>query len=85
MANVLLAFTVVYKCLGTGNGMVKSLLHSIGDPCTARNATLAIVRGLHSAVNFFSLSFSPISSLIFIFFHFVIEAECLQIFIPCRP
>ncbi|KAA0052712.1 hypothetical protein IC582_017926 [Cucumis melo] len=30
---------------GTGNGMVKSLLHSIGDPCTARNATLAIVRG----------------------------------------
>ncbi|XP_022142216.1 sphingosine kinase 1 isoform X2 [Momordica charantia] len=31
---------------GTGNGMAKSLLHSVGDPCTACNATLAIIRGL---------------------------------------
>ncbi|KAG7033898.1 Sphingosine kinase 1, partial [Cucurbita argyrosperma subsp. argyrosperma] len=30
---------------GTGNGMAKSLLHSIGDPCTACHATLAIIRG----------------------------------------
>ncbi|XP_038883381.1 sphingosine kinase 1 isoform X1 [Benincasa hispida] len=30
---------------GTGNGMAKSLLHLTGDPCTACNATLAIVRG----------------------------------------
>ncbi|XP_059623397.1 sphingosine kinase 2 isoform X3 [Cornus florida] len=30
---------------GTGNGMVKSILDSVGDPCTASNATLAIIRG----------------------------------------
>ncbi|KAI3408338.1 DAGKc domain-containing protein [Psidium guajava] len=30
---------------GTGNGMVKSLLDSVGEPCTASYATLAIIRG----------------------------------------
>ncbi|KAJ0017834.1 hypothetical protein Pint_10726 [Pistacia integerrima] len=30
---------------GTGNGMVKSLLDSVGEPCKASNATLAIIRG----------------------------------------
>ncbi|TKY59337.1 Sphingosine kinase 1 [Spatholobus suberectus] len=31
---------------GTGNGMAKSLLDSVGDPCTVPNAVLAIIRGL---------------------------------------
>ncbi|PON70961.1 Diacylglycerol kinase, catalytic domain containing protein [Parasponia andersonii] len=30
---------------GTGNGMAKSLLDSVGLPCTASNAVLAIIRG----------------------------------------
>ncbi|XP_038711547.1 sphingosine kinase 1-like isoform X2 [Tripterygium wilfordii] len=30
---------------GTGNGMAKSLLDSVGQPCTAFNAVLAIIRG----------------------------------------
>ncbi|XP_044462016.1 sphingosine kinase 2-like isoform X2 [Mangifera indica] len=30
---------------GTGNGMVKSLLDSVGEPCKAPNATVAIIRG----------------------------------------
>ncbi|XP_054777698.1 sphingosine kinase 1-like isoform X5 [Prosopis cineraria] len=30
---------------GTGNGVAKSLLDSVGDPCTAVNAALAIIRG----------------------------------------
>ncbi|KAK7327963.1 hypothetical protein VNO77_22057 [Canavalia gladiata] len=30
---------------GTGNGMAKSLLDSVGDPCTVANAVLAIIRG----------------------------------------
>ncbi|KAK2393447.1 Sphingosine kinase 1 [Trifolium repens] len=30
---------------GTGNGMAKSLLDSVGDPCTIANAVLAIIRG----------------------------------------
>ncbi|VFQ88998.1 unnamed protein product [Cuscuta campestris] len=30
---------------GTGNGMAKSLLDSVGEPCTASNATLSIIRG----------------------------------------
>ncbi|XP_030960140.1 sphingosine kinase 1-like [Quercus lobata] len=30
---------------GTGNGMVKSLLDSVGYPCTAPNAVLTIIRG----------------------------------------
>lgn len=42
---ILSVFTGVHICIGTGNGMVKSLLHSNGDPCTACNATLAIIRG----------------------------------------
>ncbi|KAG9149691.1 hypothetical protein Leryth_012414 [Lithospermum erythrorhizon] len=30
---------------GTGNGMVKSLLDSVGEPCSASYATLAIIQG----------------------------------------
>ncbi|CAK7350699.1 unnamed protein product [Dovyalis caffra] len=30
---------------GTGNGMVKSTLDSVGEPCTASNAVVAIIRG----------------------------------------
>ncbi|XP_047166133.1 sphingosine kinase 1-like isoform X1 [Vigna umbellata] len=30
---------------GTGNGMAKSLLDSVGDPCTITNSVLAIIRG----------------------------------------
>ncbi|KAF6163272.1 hypothetical protein GIB67_025136 [Kingdonia uniflora] len=30
---------------GTGNGMVKSLMDSVGDPCSVTNAMLAIIRG----------------------------------------
>ncbi|XP_061367676.1 sphingosine kinase 1-like isoform X2 [Gastrolobium bilobum] len=30
---------------GTGNGMAKSLLDSVGDPCAVANAVLAIIRG----------------------------------------
>ncbi|KAL5096595.1 hypothetical protein RYX36_000922 [Vicia faba] len=30
---------------GTGNGMAKSLLDSVGDPCAISNAVLAIIRG----------------------------------------
>lgn len=30
---------------GTGNGMVKSLLHPVGDHYSASNATFAIIRG----------------------------------------
>ncbi|CAA2968755.1 sphingosine kinase 1-like isoform X1 [Olea europaea subsp. europaea] len=30
---------------GTGNGMIKSLLDSVGQPCAAFNATLAVIRG----------------------------------------
>ncbi|XP_012091507.1 sphingosine kinase 2 isoform X4 [Jatropha curcas] len=30
---------------GTGNGMVKSLLDSVGEPCKPSNAILAIIRG----------------------------------------
>ncbi|KAG4948402.1 hypothetical protein JHK82_041585 [Glycine max] len=30
---------------GTGNGMAKSLLDSVGDPCEVANAVLAIIRG----------------------------------------
>lgn len=30
---------------GTGNGMAKSLLDSVGDPCAIANAVLAIIRG----------------------------------------
>ncbi|XP_054777695.1 sphingosine kinase 1-like isoform X2 [Prosopis cineraria] len=36
---------------GTGNGVAKSLLDSVGDPCTAVNAALAIIRGLVADVD----------------------------------
>ncbi|MCD7471985.1 hypothetical protein HAX54_012805, partial [Datura stramonium] len=35
----------MYTALGTSNGMAKSLLDSVGESCTAFNATLAIIRG----------------------------------------
>lgn len=35
----------VYANAGTSNGMAKSLLDSVGESCTAFNATLAIIRG----------------------------------------
>ncbi|KAH9796745.1 Sphingosine kinase 1 [Citrus sinensis] len=31
---------------GTGNGMIKSLLDLVGEPCKASNAILAVIRGL---------------------------------------
>lgn len=30
---------------GTGNGMAKSLLDAVGEPCTVYNAVLSIIRG----------------------------------------
>lgn len=36
---------------GTGNGMAKSLLDSIGDPCTVPNAVLAIIRGFKFSIH----------------------------------
>lgn len=35
----------MYANAGTSNGMAKSLLDSVGESCTAFNATLAIIRG----------------------------------------
>ncbi|XP_024519675.1 sphingosine kinase 2 [Selaginella moellendorffii] len=36
---------------GSGNGMAKSLLDAAGEPCNARNATFAIIRGHTQAVD----------------------------------
>lgn len=36
---------------GTGNGMAKSLLDSVGEPCAAPNAVLAIIRGCTLCLN----------------------------------
>ncbi|KAF5180165.1 Sphingosine kinase, partial [Thalictrum thalictroides] len=36
---------------GTGNGMVKSLLDSVGDSCSVSNAVLAIIRGHKRALD----------------------------------
>ena len=33
---------------GTGNGMAKSLMDSVGDSCSPINAVLAIIRGSQS-------------------------------------
>ncbi|XP_019162412.1 PREDICTED: sphingosine kinase 1 isoform X2 [Ipomoea nil] len=41
---------------GTGNGMVKSLLDSVGEPCSASNATLAIIRGHKRALDVATIS-----------------------------
>lgn len=35
----------MYVVAGTGNGMVKSLLDSVGELCEPSNAVLAIIRG----------------------------------------
>lgn len=44
LSNVMICDQDFYDT-GTGNGMVKSLLDSVGEPCKAYNATLAIIRG----------------------------------------
>ncbi|GFQ01821.1 sphingosine kinase 1 [Phtheirospermum japonicum] len=41
---------------GTGNGMVKSLLDSCGEPCAASNATVSIIRGNKCALDIATLS-----------------------------
>ncbi|CAH9133706.1 unnamed protein product [Cuscuta epithymum] len=41
---------------GTGNGMAKSLLDSVGDSCTASNATLSIIRGHKRALDVATIS-----------------------------
>lgn len=41
---------------GTGNGMAKSLLDSVGEPCTAFNATLSIIRGQKRALDVATIS-----------------------------
>ncbi|XP_050290569.1 sphingosine kinase 1-like [Quercus robur] len=42
---LILILTINFFLVGTGNGMVKSLLDSVGYPCTAPNAVLTIIRG----------------------------------------
>lgn len=48
---------------GTGNGMIKSLLDLVGEPCKASNAILAVIRGYRWRlfVFFHSKIFSPSS------------------------
>ncbi|XP_058196466.1 sphingosine kinase 1-like [Rhododendron vialii] len=41
---------------GTGNGMAKSLLDSVGHPCTAFNAILAIIRGKRCSLDVATIS-----------------------------
>ncbi|KAF3451560.1 hypothetical protein FNV43_RR07655 [Rhamnella rubrinervis] len=41
---------------GTGNGMAKSLLDSVGEPCTASNAVLAIIRGRKRSLDVATIS-----------------------------
>ncbi|KAK6149852.1 hypothetical protein DH2020_017377 [Rehmannia glutinosa] len=41
---------------GTGNGMVKSLLDSCGEPCAASNATVSIIRGHKCSLDVATLS-----------------------------
>lgn len=40
-----LHITRMFLNAGTGNGMAKSLLDSVGAPCKASNAIFAIIRG----------------------------------------
>lgn len=44
--------TNVYE-KGTGNGMIKSLLDSVNQPCTPAHATLAVVRGIYYILYFY--------------------------------
>lgn len=41
---------------GTGNGMAKSLLDLVGDPCSACNATVAIIRGHKTSLDVATIS-----------------------------
>ncbi|KAF8413970.1 hypothetical protein HHK36_001967 [Tetracentron sinense] len=41
---------------GTGNGMVKSLMDSVDDPCSVSNATLAVIRELTFLLHVYALS-----------------------------
>ncbi|XP_048490327.1 sphingosine kinase 1 isoform X2 [Beta vulgaris subsp. vulgaris] len=41
---------------GTGNGVAKSLLDSAGDPCSAFNATVAIIRGHKTSLDVATIS-----------------------------
>uniref|UniRef100_A0A803LPM9 DAGKc domain-containing protein n=1 Tax=Chenopodium quinoa TaxID=63459 RepID=A0A803LPM9_CHEQI len=41
---------------GTGNGVAKSLLDSVGDPCSAVDATVAIIRGHKTSLDIATIS-----------------------------
>lgn len=41
---------------GTGNGMVKSLLHAAGEPCCVSNAILAVIRGYKHSLDVATIS-----------------------------
>ncbi|XP_021726347.1 sphingosine kinase 1-like isoform X1 [Chenopodium quinoa] len=41
---------------GTGNGVAKSLLDSVGDPCSAVGATVAIIRGHKTSLDIATIS-----------------------------
>ncbi|GMI93381.1 sphingosine kinase 1 [Hibiscus trionum] len=41
---------------GTGNGMVKSLLHAAGERCSASNAILAVIRGYKRSLDVATIS-----------------------------
>ncbi|KAE8728630.1 Sphingosine kinase 2 [Hibiscus syriacus] len=41
---------------GTGNGMVKSLLHAAGEPCSASNAILTVIRGYKRSLDVATIS-----------------------------
>jgi hypothetical protein len=45
---ILHIFPLNYGSAGTGNGMAKSLLHSVNETCNVENATFAIIQG-HNA------------------------------------
>ncbi|XP_052478190.1 sphingosine kinase 1 isoform X2 [Gossypium raimondii] len=42
--------------IGTGNGMVKSLLHAAGEPCCVSNAILAVIRGYKHSLDVATIS-----------------------------
>ncbi|GJV86592.1 hypothetical protein Tco_1530530 [Tanacetum coccineum] len=42
---------LISKLSGTGNGMIKSLLDLVGEPCAPANAILAAIRGLISDID----------------------------------
>lgn len=50
---------LMFLRLGTGNGMAKSLLDSVGEPCKVSNAVLAIIRGCLWHLTVYYCSISP--------------------------